>query len=397
MQKAILVINLGSSSLKFSVFTLTNHELDTTAQIRGEFAPLNTTTQLKLCDKNGIATEQIIKLTSEENYDTHALVIKYLLNWLKDEYPNYQFIGAGHRVVHGGNLFAHPILITTEILTKLKRFCPLAPLHQPYNLAGIKILAQQLPHLKQVACFDTAFHTTQTKVARGYALPESVAKNLIKRYGFHGLSYEYIAQVLPEYLDSTIANSKIIVAHLGHGASLCAMQERKSMATTMGFTALDGLPMGTRCGNLDPGVVLYLMAEEKMTVAEVTDLLYNQCGLLGVSKISSDIRTLISSDDPNAQYAIDLFVYRIVREIGSLTAALGGLNALIFTGGIGEHSATIREKVCQQLSWLGAHLNLTANVANETKISADKISVPVLIIPTNEELVIAQHTWSCIG
>lgn len=396
MQQVVLVINLGSASLKFSIFAIEQDEVNTTAIIRGQLAPLELNTQLILYDKNGHATQENIRLANKENNNIQVLIFKFLLNWLDTNYPNYTIAAAGHRVVHGGNLFSCPVVVNVEVFTKLQTLCSLAPLHQPYNLSGIQILAQQLPNIKQVACFDTAFHSTQSDLVRAYAIPESVSQGLIKRYGFHGLSYEYIAQVLPNYLDTQIADGKIIVAHLGHGASLCAMHKRKSIATTMGFTALDGLPMGTRCGSIDPGIILYLMTERKMTVTEVTELLYNKSGLLGVSGISSDIRELINSNDPNAKFAIDLFTYRIAREIGSLMAALGGLDGIVFTAGIGEHSSRIRAEVCKQLIWLGIDLNLTANTANEIKISTAESAIPITVIPTNEELIIAQHTWHCI-
>jgi acetate kinase len=272
---------------------------------------------------------------------------------------------------------------------------PLAPLHQPHNLAAIRAVARLAPQLPQVACFDTAFHRTQPFVAQAYALPRVYASSGLRRYGFHGLSYEYIAWVLPMY-DPDVATGRVIVAHLGNGASLCAMHNGQSVASTMGFSTLDGLVMGTRCGTLDPGVLLYLL-DLGMNVRELEQLLYHQSGLLGVSGISSDMRTLLSSNDPHAAEAIDLFVYRIGRELGSLAAALGGLDALVLTAGIGEHSPVIRQRVCQAAAWLGVQLDEAANQRNEARISRPDSRVAVWVIPTNEELMIAQHTRRVLG
>jgi acetate kinase len=302
----------------------------------------------------------------------------------------------GHRVVHGGVEFSHPTLVSAQVLAKLEKLIPLAPLHQPHNLVPIRIVAERLPELPQVACFDTAFHATQPEVANAFALPAAITERGVKRYGFHGLSYEYIASVLPD-LKPKVAAGRVVVAHLGNGASMCAMRAGKSMATTMGFTAADGLPMGTRCGSIDPGVILYLMDELNMGAREIEKLIYQQSGLLGVSGVSSDMRTLLESPEPRARFAVDLFVYRIGRELGSLTAAIGGLDALIFTGGIGEHAALVRERVCQDADWLGVKFDATANNAGKPCISSKSSSVSVWTIPTNEELMIARHTRRVIG
>jgi acetate kinase len=294
-------------------------------------------------------------------------------------------------VVHGGVDYAAPVRLTAGIVTDLEQFIPLAPLHQPHNLTPIRSLLDKRPELLQVACFDTAFHRVQPAVAQAFALPAEITDRGVRRYGFHGLSYEYIASALPAF-DPRAADGRSIVLHLGNGASMCAMQGGKSVASTMGFTAVDGLPMGTRCGSLDPGVVLYLMDELKMEPRAIEKLLYQQSGLLGVSGVSSDMRTLLGSDDPKAKFAVELFIYRIGRELGSLAAALGGLDALVFTGGIGEHAGPIRERVCKSAAWLGVDLDPVANTAGGPRISTAGSRIPAWVISTNEELMIARHT-----
>jgi len=279
------------------------------------------------------------------------------------------------------------------VLKALEKYIPLAPLHQPHNLAPIRALLERLPQLPQVACFDTAFHRAQPRVAQAFALPKEITDRGVIRYGFHGLSYEYIASVLPEHAPRA---GKVVVLHLGNGSSMCAIAGGRSVASTMGFTAADGLPMGTRCGNLDPGVILYLIDELGMDARAIEKLIYQQSGLLGVSGISSDMRTLESSDDPNAKAAIDLFVYRIGRELGSLAAALGGLDAIVFTAGIGENSRGLRERVCRDAAWLGVELDVEANRRSSTRISTAASRVSAMVIPTNEELMIARHTRSVL-
>jgi acetate kinase len=302
-----------------------------------------------------------------------------------------ELLAVGHRVVHGGQYCSAPVLIDAKVLKDLEAVIPLAPLHQPHNLAAIRAFQEIMPNLPQVACFDTAFHRTQPDVAQRFALPRHFFDEGVRHYGFHGLSYEYITSVLPT-VEPSLADARIIVAHLGNGASLCAIHKGRSIATTMGFTPLDGLVMGTRCGSLDPGVLLYLMNQHNMYAQALEELLYHQSGLLGVSGISSDMRTLLTSDEPNAQEAIELFVYRIGREIGSLAAALGGLDALVFTGGIGEHSAVIRAKVCRQALWLGLELDELANETEVKQISTLNSKVSVWVVATDENLMIAQHT-----
>jgi acetate kinase len=305
-------------------------------------------------------------------------------------------MGVGHRVVHGGERFSAPVLVDAAILDQIEQLVPLAPLHQPHNVAAIRAVGRVRPEVAQVACFDTAFHRTQPPIAQLYALPRDLSAEGIKRYGFHGLSYEHIASVLPG-LAGDAARGRVVAAHLGNGCSLCAMRNGASVATTMGFTALDGLPMGTRCGAIDPGVILHLLAERHMSVGEVTDLLYHRSGLLGVSGIGNDMRVLLASPAPEAAEAIDLFVYRIGRELGSLAAALGGLDTLVFTGGIGEHAAPVRARVCEDAAWLGVRLDADANRAHGPRISAANSAVSVWVIPANEEWMIARHTLACIG
>jgi acetate kinase len=300
-------------------------------------------------------------------------------------------IGVGHRVVHGGPQHARPERITPQLLDELQAFVPLAPLHQPHNLAPIRILLDEMPELPQVACFDTAFHRSNPDVAQRFALPARLHDAGVRRYGFHGLSYEYIAEALRD-CDPAAAAGKVVVLHLGNGASMCAIDGGRSIASTMGFTAVEGLPMGTRCGALDPGVLLYLMQHDGMDAAALEKLLYQQSGLLGVSGVSSDMRSLLASDAPGAKLAVDLYLYRIRRELGSLAAALGGLDAIVFTAGIGEHAAPIRERVCRDAAWLGVELDPVANAAGHALISTPDSRVRAWELPTNEELMIARHT-----
>ena len=318
------------------------------------------------------------------------------MEFLQRYRDEHHLIAVGHRVVHGGLEFSQPVLLDAQVVAKLEKLVPLAPLHQPHNLSPIRVVAERLPQMPQVACFDTAFHRVQPDIAQAFALPPEITDRGVRRYGFHGLSYEYIAGALPR-LDAKAAAGRVVVAHLGNGASMCAMHAGKSVASTMGFTAVDGLPMGTRCGAIDPGVMLYLMDELKMDARAIEKLIYKQSGLLGVSGISSDMRTLLASREPRAMLAIDLFVYRIGRELGSLAAALGGLDAMVFTGGIGERAAAIRERVCRDAAWLGIEVDPAANVAGGPRISTVSSRVPVWVMPTNEELMIARHTRRLIA
>ena len=392
MSAAILVLNAGSSSLKFSVF------LDGEPPeplLRGQLEGLFTQPRFLARDEAG-------RVVGERQWTAgtklgHDGAIEFLFAWGRERALRGHHISAvGHRVVHGGRKFAQPVRLDPERLTALEAFVPLAPLHQPHNLAAIRAVFERKPELPQVACFDTSFHRTQPPVAQAFALPRGYSEQGVCRYGFHGLSYEYIASVLPS-LDPRAAAGRTIVAHLGNGASMCAMKGGCSVASTMGFTAVDGLPMGTRCGALDPGVLLYLMDQHHMDARALEKLLYQQSGLLGVSGISSDMRTLLASPDPRAAEAVDLFVYRIGRELGSLTAALRGLDALVFTGGIGEKANSIRARVCRDAAWLGLELDEEANEAGGPCISRPESRVTVWVVPTNEELMIAQHTRDVLG
>ena len=392
MSDAILVVNAGSSSIKFSLFLERGEALD--PLLGGQIESLYTAPRFKAKDAAGAVLGE--QQWAQGETLGHDGAIAYLAGFLRERLGEHRLAAVGHRVVHGGLDYAAPVRLTAEIAGHLERFIPLAPLHQPHNLKPIRLLLANQPQLPQVACFDTAFHRHQPEVAQAFALPSEITDRGVRRYGFHGLSYEYIASVLSEY-DARAAAGRAVVLHLGNGASLCAIQGGISVASTMGFTAVDGLPMGTRSGNLDPGVVLYLMDELKMDARAIEKLLYQQSGLLGVSGISSDMRTLLASDEPRAKFAVELFVYRIGRELGSLAAALGGLDALVFTAGIGEHAAPIRERVCQAAAWLGVELDPAANAAGGPRISAENSRIPAWVIPTNEELMIARHTRTSIA
>jgi acetate kinase len=390
---AILVLNAGSSSLKFTEF-LVNGGDTLAAGVRGNLEELYGRARFRAEDASGAVVGE--HAWSEDAPPQHAGALEFLLDWLQANVTDVRLTAVGHRVVHGGALYAAPVRVDSAVADKLAELVPLAPLHQPHNLLPIRAIAERRPGLPQVACFDTAFHQTAPPLAQAFALPASITDRGVRRYGFHGLSYEYIASVLPRH-DARAAAGKTVVLHLGNGASMCAMSGGKSVATTMGFTAVDGLPMGTRSGSLDPGVVLYLMQTLEMDPGAIESLLYKQSGLLGVSAVSSDMRELLESADPRAKFAIDLFVYRIGRELGSLAAALGGLDAIVFTAGIGEHAVAVREAVCGQAAWLGVELDATANVAGGPRISTASSRVAAWVIPTNEELMIASHTRTLAG
>lgn len=386
MSDVILVVNAGSSSIKFSVFVERGEALD--LLMNGQIEGLYTEPRFKVKDATGA-------VAGERQWGSEKLghdgAVAFLADFLREHHGEHRLAAVGHRIVHGGVDFAAPVLLTAEIVERLEQFIPQAPLHQPHNLAPIRMLLANRPDLPQVACFDTAFHRSQPEVALAFALPLEITKRGVQRFGFHGLSYDYIASVLPE-VDPAAAAGRTVVLHLGNGASMCAMLRGKSVASTMGFSALDGLPMGTRSGALDPGVVLYLMDELKMDARAIEKLLYQQSGLLGVSGLSSDMRTLLASDEPRAKFAVELFLYRIGRELGSLTAALGGLDALVFTAGIGEHAAEVRERVCRAADWLGVDLDPAANAAGGPRITTTGSRISAWVIPTNEELMIARHT-----
>ncbi|WP_419907897.1 acetate/propionate family kinase [Hoeflea sp.] len=385
MTDLILVLNAGSSSIKFAL-----HPVDAGQKepaVSGAIDGIGTMPQFKAKDQKG----QPLALALLEGIDQaadHAQLVTRLLEWLLDSETDRRIVAAGHRVVHGGRQFDRPVSIDAGVLDSLEKLVPLAPLHQPHSLAAIRAVADRIPGLPQVACFDTGFHRTQPRLAQLFALPRQLSDEGIIRYGFHGLSYQYIAGVLPEHLGAR-ADGRVIVAHLGNGASMCAMRERKSIATSMGFTALDGLMMGRRSGSIDPGVLIHLQDDKGMDVDAVRRLLYRDSGLFGVSGISNDMRDLESSTDPHAKEAIDLFCYRAALELGSLAAALEGLDAIVFTAGIGEHSQTVRRLICDRLGWLGVDLDAAANDAHASRISTAASKVDVLVIPTDEEAVIA--------
>jgi len=389
MADALLTLNAGSSSIKFALFRRAA-PIPAQPELVGQIDGIGATPHLKAKDASGNVLDDADLPISGDGQ--HRAALAHLVDWLHAHEAGWTIAGVGHRVVHGAQDYSHPIKLDDAHVARLGEFIPLAPLHQPHNLAGIEALRAALPGIPQVACFDTAFHRTQPELAQMFALPRRITAQGVRRYGFHGLSYEYIADVLPRHLDESRANGRVIVAHLGNGASMCAMVGRKSQATTMGFTAVEGLMMGTRTGSLDPGVLLYLMDYDGMDAKALTRLLYKESGLLGVSGISQDMRELLASDKPEAREAVDLFCYRIVREIGSLAAAIGGLDALVFTGGIGEHAAPVRAKVCEKLGWLGLDFDAAANAARMERISVPASRVAALVIPTNEEWMLARHT-----
>jgi acetate kinase len=393
MSDAILVLNAGSSSLKFTEF-LVDAAGALAVAFNGNLEELYGNARFGAKDAAGQKVGE--HAWPDGAAPGHAGALEFLFDWLRSRDGASEVVGVGHRVVHGGSEFSEPVRIDADVAAKLDAYIPLAPLHQPHNLLPIRLLAQRRPELPQVACFDTAFHSTASALTQAFALPASITERGVRRYGFHGLSYAYIASVLAQH-DARAAAGKTVVLHLGNGASMCALRAGKSVATTMGFTALDGLVMGTRCGALDPGVILYLLQELKMDAKAIEDLLYKQSGLLGVSGLSSDMRQLLESNEPAARTAVELFVYRITRELGSLAAALGGLDAVVFTAGIGERSAPIRAAVCQQAAWLGLELDAAANETAGPRISKADSRVSAYVIPTNEELMIARHTLEIVA
>jgi acetate kinase len=386
VSNAILILNAGSSSLKFSVF------LDTVPPrllLHGQFEERMTHPRFSVQNVVGnVIDECEWKVGTELG---HEAAVEFLFTWRRrGALGEHHIVAVGHRVVHGGVKFNQPVMINPEIQAELEALIPLAPLHQPHNLAAIKAVSQHEPQLPQVACFDTSFHRSQPKLAQAFALPRRYIDQGVLRYGFHGLSYEYIASQLPG-LDNDSAFGRTVVAHLGNGASMCALLNGKSIATTMSFTPIDGLPMGTRCGAIDPGVLLHLM-KNGLDIQGLEHLLYYESGLLGVSGISSDVRTLLSSSERSAAEALDLFIYRCGRELGSLVAALGGIDSLVFTGGIGENADSIRARICHDAQWLGLNLDLEANGRGGPRITRPDSPVTAWVVPTNEELMIALHT-----
>ena len=389
---AVLVVNAGSSSLKFQVFA-TDGTKDLQRLVKGQIDGIGTRPRLRAegADKKRLI-DQAYAPDEVADLPTAILVTAA---WLR-ETQKVNLAAVGHRVVHGGPDYDRPVRLDAGVLADLERFTSLAPLHQPNNLAPIRILLERRPELPQVACFDTAFHRGHGELADRYAIPETFYAEGVRRYGFHGLSYEYIADRLPQVAPN-IASGRVVVAHLGSGSSMCALSGGRSVESTMGFTALDGLAMGTRPGQLDPGVVLYLMAEKGMKPAAVQDLLYRECGLKGLSGVSNDVRELEASADPRAALALDYFVYRVGLNAGMLAAALGGLDAFVFTAGIGENSATMRARIADKLAWLGAALDPEANAAHKTLIARSDSRIPLYVIPTDEELMIARHTLALLA
>ncbi|HTT43699.1 MAG TPA: acetate/propionate family kinase [Steroidobacteraceae bacterium] len=387
MHELALVLNSGSSSLKFAVFRV-QRAGDWPLLLRGNLEGIGTAPKMSARDGGGAS---MTTPAPPAGVRDAGGALEHVIGWLGTRFSGAGLFGVGHRVVHGGARHHVPALVSAELLEELRELIPFAPLHQPYNLAAIEAVMQRRPDVRQVACFDTAFHHTLPALARLVPLPGELRQGGLQRYGFHGLSYEYIAGVLPEVAPQ-IAGGRIIVAHLGSGASLCAVREGRSIETTMSFTALDGLCMGTRPGSIDPGVVLYLFQGLGLSVKEVEALLYKKSGLLGISGISNDMRDLEQSGEARAREAVDYFVYRVAQEIGALAASLGGLDALVFTAGIGENSASVRRRICEASAWLGIKLDPAANERGASCISASGSAVSAWRIPTNEELMIARHT-----
>lgn len=380
MTQAILVLNAGSSSVKYGVF---HAAPEGRLLLKGVIERIGSGPEIREDGRHD-------KLPMPDDA-THVEVLQWLARDLADRLQGVEVIAAGHRVVHGGQSFRRSTLINAEVIEQIRQLSPLAPAHQPHNLAGIIALGSVWPDIPQVACFDTAFHRTQPRIAQLFALPRDLIDDGVLRYGFHGLSYDYIASQLPKHLGDK-ADGRVIVLHLGHGASICAMKDRKSMATSMGFTALDGLMMGKRSGDLDPGVIFYLMRDRHLSMSEAEALVSNESGLLGVSGISSDMRDLAASDSAEAAEAIDLFCYRAARQIGSMAAAIDGVDAIVFTAGIGENAPAIRENILSRCGWLGVETDREANASGGPCISADDSQVSAWVIPTDEERVIAEQT-----
>ena len=389
MTRCIAVINAGSSSIKFALYQLGSETL----LYRGKIEQIGISPHLKVEDANG-------QTVSEQHWPAdrldHRAATHEILVAGRTLLGDMPVAAVGHRVVHGGTKYAQPIRVDPKVIANLSELIPLAPLHQPHNLAPIETLAEAAPHIPQVACFDTAFHRSQPELAQLFALPRRLTETGVRRYGFHGISYDFVSSHLRQ-IAPDLADKRIIIAHLGNGASLCAIHRGASVATTMGFTAVDGLVMGTRCGTIDPGVFLYLLQAERLDAKAIENLIYRQSGLLGVSGISSDMRTLRASPAASAKEAIALFVYRIVREVGSLTAALGGLDALIFTGGIGENDSETRAEVVQGCAWLGMALDPARNAEGDGRISTGQSRIPVWVVPTDEERMIARQTSAVLG
>ena len=394
MTPVLIVLNAGSSSLKFQVFDMPDGE-EPQLVWRGLYEGLGGDARFTVKDASGSILDESSWGQGEEIGHEDSLM--HLIAWLREHQEGRKLVAIGHRVVHGGATYSGPVLVDDTVLQALEALVPLAPLHQPHNLEPIRIVRRRLPGMPQVACFDTAFHQTQSDIATLFALPREMRDRGVRRYGFDGLSYDYIASILKDY-DPRLAEGRVIVAHLGNGASLCALRNGRSIATTMGFSALDGLPMGTRCGAVDAGVIFFMLREMKLSPEAAERMLYTKSGLLGVSGLSNDMRVLRTNaaTNPDAKRAIELFIYRITREIGSLVAALGGIDGLVFTAGIGENDAATRAEVVDGLAWAGLTLDESANGTAGPRISSGSGS-SVWVIPTNEELLIARQTRSVLG
>jgi acetate kinase len=386
----ILVVNAGSSSVKFQVFAV-DGDGRLQRQLKGQMDGIGSRPRLRATAKGDTLADRAYSIEAVADVSAALMVAGA---WLRDEL-RITPMAVGHRVVHGGPDYDRPVAVDHGLVARLERYVALAPLHQPHNLAPIKSLLANFPSLPQVACFDTAFHRGHERVADQYAIPYQLYEEGVRRYGFHGLSYEYIARTLPKVAPD-IAPGRVIVAHLGSGASMCALRGGRSVESTMGFTALDGLPMGTRPGQIDPGVVLYLMSEKGMAPGKAQDFLYRDCGLKGLSGVSNDMRELLDSRDPHASFAVDYFVYRAGLSAGMLAAALQGIDAFVFTAGIGENSSAIRARIAEKLAWLGVSLDLAENAKHALKISQSGSRIPVYVIPTDEERMIAEHTLSVL-
>ena len=391
MNDYLLVLNAGSSSLKFCVF-VRRREAAWQVASRGQIEGIGTSPRLTAKNADG-------KVVADNHLDTNingSAALEALASWLQQTYGRSGLLGVGHRVVHGGVKYARPIVLTQEVLADLYDLVPLAPLHQPHNLAAIAAIFERLPNVPQVACFDTSFHLGRSAVSELIPLPKDVRKPGVQRYGFHGISYEYVSSLLPEVAPE-IAGGRVLIAHLGSGASLCALKDGRSVDNTLGFTALDGLCMGTRPGSLDPGVVLYLFQSLRLSPKEVETILYKRSGLLGISGLSNDMRDLLGSSEPEARLAVDYFVYRAAKEIGALVAVLCGIDGFVFTAGIGENSPEIRRRICEASSWLGVELDAQSNARGGPRISSARSKVSTWVVPTNEELMIARHIGALLG
>jgi acetate kinase len=393
MSPAILTLNAGSSSVKFALFQVNAGGLE--LRVKGQVEGLMRAPHFTVKDAQGTLLAQSYWEAAGGTHTGHSLAFEHIWRWLQTQGDSEAILAVGHRIVHGGPEFTQPVIIDDQVLAKLEALVPLMPLHQPHNLAAVRAVARRRSQLPQVACFDTAFHSQRRSVTERFGLPHALFESGVRRYGFHGLSYAYIARQLHKVAPA-VATGRVVVAHLGSGCSMCALHAGKSVETTMSFSALDGLPMGTRCGNLDPGVLLYLMREQGMGVEQLEDLLYKRSGLLGISGVSNDLRDLLPSEAPLAREAVDYFIYRIGQTLGALVASLGGLDALVLTAGVGENSVEIRARICRDAAWLGIALDEPANQAGATRISVAGSRPSVWVIPTNEERMIATYTYELI-